>query len=526
MAIIELCIMKKLLTFLLIPLLLFSCKNIHVPNGERPNIILIMADDMGYSDLGFFGSEIETPNIDRLAENGLVLTNFYNTSRCCPTRASLLTGLYQHQAGIGCMNHDLGYPSYQGFLNDSCVTIAEVLKEAGYTTMMTGKWHVGDQEENWPLKRGFDRFYGVPRGGGVYFYPFRKDRNIVLDSTIQKVDSASFYSTEEFNNYAVRFINEQKNSEEPFFLYVAHIAPHFPLQALPEDIEKYRGRFRKGFQELREHRFNTMKAKGLIPENMELSPSDNRVKNWNSLTDSEQEEFDLRMAIYAAQLDRMDQGIGKIIRALEEQNILDNTIIMFLSDNGGTSEWVHKQGANLADYGTRNSWESYSASWANVSNTPFRMYKHWVHEGGISTPFIVHYPKLIKEHKIERQLAHVMDIMPTCIELAGANYPFRYENKEIKPLEGKSLLPVFEGEEREGYKILFWEHMGNRAVRKGHWKLVSKYPQNEWELYNIDEDRIESNNLALKLPEKVKELEKDYFEWTKRANVIAWKNLK
>lgn len=519
--------MKSLIpALLLFSIYLFGCKNKIEPKDERPNIILIMADDMGYSDLGFFGSGIETPNIDRLAGNGLVMTSFYNTSRCCPTRASLLTGLYQHQAGIGCMNHDLGYPSYQGFLNDSCVTIAEVLKDAGYTTLMTGKWHVGDKKENWPINRGFDRFYGVPRGGGVYFYPFKKDRDVVLDSTIQKVDSATFYSTEAFNNYAVKFIKDQKSVGKPFFLYVAHIAPHFPLQALPEDIEKYRGKFMEGFQVLRERRFKTMKEKGLIPENIVLSQPDNRVEVWDNLSDSEKDEYDLRMAIYAAQLDRMDKGISKIIDVLEEQNIIDNTVIMFLSDNGGTSEWVHREGAKIEDYGTRNSWESYSASWANVSNTPFRMYKHWVHEGGISTPFIIHYPKLIKEHRIDDQVAHVMDIMPTCIELAETKYPELYNNKFIKPVEGKSILPILRGGERIGYEALFWEHMGNRAVRKGKWKLVSQFPQNEWMLYDIETDRVESQNLASKFPEKVKELEGEYKNWAKRSNVIKLQKLK
>ncbi len=496
---------------------------------ERPNIVIIMADDMGYTDLGCFGSEINTPNINRLANDGLIMTQFYNTGRCCPTRASLLTGLYQHQAGIGHMVGDMGRPAYQGYLNQQSVTIAEVLKQAGYNTMMTGKWHVGSRPEHWPLKRGFDRFYGAPTGGGMYYYPFngRKGRFIALDSTQIELDSANFYSTVAFNDYAVRFLEEQRNVADPFFLYVAHIAPHFPLMAPDSAIVKYRGKYRAGFEKIRQDRFQRAQELGIIPEEQTKSPPDSLVWVWDNLTPAQQDTMDLKMAIYAAQIDIMDQGIGDIINKLEDMGELDNTVIMFLSDNGATREYIDRNSspADTAAIGTRFSWASYTASWANASNVPFRLYKSWVHEGGIATPFIVHYPQKIKQPRIDRQVGHVVDLMATCADLAQANYPQQYQDQEIQPTEGISLVPVIQGGSISRTQPLFWEHMGNRAIRDGDWKLAAPGPNKDWELYNMAEDRSETQNLADQYPERTEELAQKWQTWADRVGVVPWDEL-
>ncbi len=491
----------------------------------RPNIILIMVDDMGYSDLGCFGSQIQTPNIDRLAEQGIIMPRFYNTGRCCPSRASLLTGLYPHQTGIGDMNHNDHLPGYQGFLNDKCVTIAEVLKNAGYSTLMSGKWHVGNEPEQWPRQRGFEKFFGIPVGGGVYFYPFLKPRRVVLNDTIIHPDTSNFYSTDAFTQYAVDFIDEQKGNNKPFFLYLAHIAPHFPLQACPEDIQKYKGKFKAGFSKIRQQRYQNLLKNGLIDSTYALSEPDQAVLNWEKLSNAEKDSFDLRMAVYAAQLDRVDQGIGKIIRKLEQNEILENTVIMFLSDNGGTHEKSSAFIKNRGAIGRPGCSKAYSRSWANVSNTPFRMYKHWVHEGGVRTPFIIFYPKMIKKHHIDFQLGHIMDILPTCIDLAGAQYPDTFNGNEILPFEGKSLLPVLQGKKRQGHEFLFWEHQGNRAARMGKWKLVSTFDRKSnsftpWELYNLDIDPTETNNLTNKNSKMVEKLKNAYQGWAKRTGVI------
>jgi arylsulfatase A-like enzyme len=499
--------------------------------SNQPNIIIIMADDMGYSDLGCFGSEINTPNLDVLAANGLVMSQFYNTSRCCPSRAALLTGVYQHEAGVGNMVGDMGHPSYQGYLNDQTVTVAEVLREAGYKTMMSGKWHLGNEKPYWPRQRGFDRFFGLPQGGGVYFFPMREGRDLILDDDPVAVDTADFYSTDAFNEYAVQFIKEHyekpdMGTNQPFFLYLPHVAPHFPLQARQEDIAKYRGKYREGFKAVREKRFQKLKERQIIGNGFALTTEDDEVLAWDNLSAEEKDLYDLRMAVYAAQVDRMDKGIGDIIAVLKEQGQLDNTLIIFLSDNGGTHENVSSKEITGGEIGSAHSFTSYSRSWANVSNTPFRMYKHWVHEGGISTPFIAHYPNMIQGHRVDNQVGHIMDIMATCLDLAGASYPDTYKGKQIKPLKGKSLVPIFENKIRDGHEALFWEHEGNRAVRQGKWKLVSAYGKDAWELYDMEQDRTEINNLSEKHPEKVTELSTLYDQWADQTGVLPWDHIK
>ena len=499
---------------------LMACEGVKEEKDDRPNIILIMADDLGFSDLGFFGSQIETPHLDKLAENGLVFNQFYNTSRCCPSRAALLTGLYQHQAGVGGMTNDRGYPGYRGFLNDRSATIAEVLKTSGYQTMICGKWHLGSKPENWPTKRGFDKFYGIPEGGGVYFYPFAKKRNVVLNDSIIQPDP-SYYSTYAFNHHAVEFLKEVEKEGKPFFLYVPHIAPHFPVQAPKEEYQKYLGKFREGFQVLRQRRYQAMKEKGILPATVALSASDGQVVDWDELSPQQKDTFDLKMAIYAAQVEIMDRGVGQMVEQLKKMGEFDNTIIFFLSDNGGTHENLTRTYAHITgELGAVNSYRAYGRSWANVSNTPFRLYKHWVHEGGIASPLIMHYPALIQEHRIVPEITHIMDIMPTCLELTNTPYPETFKGHDIHALAGESLASLVRGEPWNRRETLFWEHEGNRAARREKWKIVSAYPEDQWRLYDIERDRAESNDLAEQHPQIRDELVASYNAWAKRVGVI------
>jgi len=484
-----------------------------------PNIVLIMADDMGFSDLGCYGAEIATPNLDRLAAEGLRFTQFYNTARCCPTRAALLTGLYPHQAGVGHMVNDRGFPGYQGYLNDRCVTIGEVLRTAGYRTYLSGKWHVGERRPHWPVDRGFDSSYSLVSGGTNYF---RLDPGRTLVRDDQSIQPPKdWYITDAITENAVTFIRQHDRSR-PFFLYAAYTAPHWPLHAHPEDLSRYRGKYRGGWDQLRECRLRRMLELGLLPEGTPLSPRDSKVPAWDEARD--QDDLDLRMAVYAAQIDRMDQGIGKILEALQEAGAQENTLVLFLADNGGCAEIIDR-GKPGAPAGTADSFLSYGIGWANASNTPFRLYKHWVHEGGISTPLIARWPRIIKERgKLTPQPGHVIDLMATCVDVAGATYPETFNGKPVTPLEGKSLRPIFEGKSRDGHEAIFWEHEGNRAVRKGDWKLVSRYP-GDWKLYDLKADRVELHNLAAKHPEKVKELAALYDVWAARSGVVPWGEL-
>lgn len=498
----------------------------------KPNIVLILADDLGFSDIGSFGGEIQTPNLDKLAEDGIRYTQFYNTSRCCPTRASLLTGLYPHQTGLGWMTKvDLQQPGYIGELNNQNVTIGEVLKQSGYSTYISGKWHVNKDDEcdqdsprhNWPLHRGFDKFYGILKGASDYFNP----DNLYHGDTLIKPNK-DYYFTDAVNDYGRKFINDhyETNSDKPFFLYLAHIAPHWPIQAKPEDIKKYEGKYMEGWDLLREKRFRRMQELGIISPSTTLSKRTGVIPAWNSLSQEKKVEMDKRMAIYAAQIDIMDQGIGKIVQTLKDQNQLDNTIIIFLSDNGGCMQPISRGlSKEIKDFGTEKSFESYGEPWANLSNTPFRNYKKWEHEGGVSSPLIVHWPNGISDKGgLRNQMSHVIDVMPTLLELANAAYPNTFKNNVILPLEGESLVTTF-NKDTQHSRAIYFEHNSNRGMREGDWKLVSlakkSFPYHkEWELYNLKEDRSEITNLAVKYPNKVKELSIKWNTWASRTNVL------
>jgi len=500
---------------------------------KKPNIILIMADDMGYSDIGCFGSEIKTPNLDRLAAKGVRITQFYNASRSCPTRASLLTGLYQHQAGVGDMVNDLGYPAYQGYLNNQCVTLAEALRLNGYNTYMSGKWHVGGKAEVHPLKRGFDRYFGLIDGAGSYYKPIAYRQNMtpvrwMLDDKDFFPPDTGFYFTDAIADYAMSFIKEEKNGEKPFFLYLPFTAPHWPLHALPEDIAKYRGKYKKGWDVIREERYQRMKKMGILDSSVKLSPKDAGSPDWNTLSEADKVSWDLRMAVYAAMIDRMDQNIGRIVNYLTEENQIENTMIVFLADNGGCHENTRNMKTFLktkGETGSEDSFEAVEIPWANVSNTPFRMFKHWVHEGGIASPFIAFLPGTINEGKIVAETGHIIDLMPTFIEMAGGKYPENYNGYKIHPMEGISLMPALTGKKLRRSNPLFWEHEGNRAVRDGDWKLVSAYDNSAkkfrpWELYNLANDRSELNDRYFSEPEIAGSMISKYEKWADRVGVI------
>jgi len=495
--------------------------------ASRPNFVLIMADDMGFSDIGCYGSDIETPNLDRLAAGGLRFSTFYNAARCCPTRASLLTGLYPHQAGMGGMvksDPDVPRGPYQGYLNNRCVTIAELLKKSGYRTYMSGKWHVGENRPNWPCDRGFDRYFGLISGGANYFDLSKGkregiERKMARDDERFTPPDSGFYMTDAFSENAVRFLEEHRE-RSPFFLYLAYTAPHWPLHALPEDIDKYRGRFSRGWQIMRQRRYQRLVDMEIVSEGWPLSPLDEEVTPWEKV--GNKVEMELKMAVYAAQIDRMDRGIGRVLDQLERMGAADNTLVMFLSDNGGCHEggpWGFDLRENGLPPGGVDSYMSYGRSWANASNTPFRMFKHWVHEGGISTPLIARWPGVVAEPgSVTHQTGHIIDIMATCLDAAGATYPETFQDRPVTPLEGHSLVPVLRGRDREAHPALFWEHMGNRAVRAGKWKLVARKGE-PWELYDLENDRTELDNVAPRYPHRVHEMAARYQTWAEKCGV-------
>jgi arylsulfatase len=493
-----------------------------LPKTNRPNIVVLLADDMGFSDLGCYGSEIDTPNLNRLAQGGIRFSQFRNTARCCPSRTSLLTGLYPHQAGVGLMVEDRGRPAYEGYLNDRCATIAEVLRPAGYRTLMSGKWHVGEHRPHWPTDRGFEKYFGLISGASSYFGladpDARRQRQMALDDKPWTPPPTGFYMTDAIADHAVEFLDKYGNGDQPFFLYTAFTAPHYPLHAPPEDIAKYEGRYMKGWDVLRKERHQRLIEMGIVEKRWPLTPRDDQAPAWETVADKK--AWDRRMAVYAAQVDRLDQGIGRILRKLHDMGAEDNTLIMFLSDNGGCAEIVDRGKPGVAP-GLPDSFMSYGIPWANASNTPFRLYKRWVHEGGIATPFIVRWPSFIKQKDtITREACHLVDIMATCVDVAGAKYP----GAPVQPMEGKSLLPVFQGKSI-GDRKLYWEHMGNRAALDGKWKLVSRYPE-KWELYDLEADRTEMNDLAAKMPEKASQLLRDYNLWAQRCGVAPWEEIR
>ena len=506
------------------------------PTASMPNIVVILVDDMGYSDIGCYGGEIHTPNLDKLAQGGVRFTQFHNTARCCPTRASLLTGLYPHQAGVGHMTEERQdaegrlLSGYSGRLNDRCITIAQALKPTGYFTAMTGKWHVGQYHGVTPWNRGFDRSLDAA-AGGFYFPDSPKTELFLNGRNVGRTNAplpSQWYSTDLWTEYGLKFVDEALAARKPFFLYVAHNAPHFPLQAPPEDIARWRGKYEVGWDKLRQDRYERQIKLGLIDKSWPLSPRLDVVPAWDSLTAEQQDRYDHIMAIYAAVVEHMDKAVGTLIDGLKERGVLDNTLVLFLSDNGGNAE-SGVPGRLVGDHpGDAHSDVFVGQCWATLNNTPFVRYKHYTDEGGIATPLIAHWPKGIpksRNGKLEPQPGHVIDIMATCLDVAGAKYPSEYDGKSLTPLEGVSLRPAFSGRPLARSQPIFWEHEGNRAILDDRWKLVALADQS-WRLYDVVADRTEQKDLAASLPDRALALVAKWDAYAARANVLpigGWK---
>ncbi len=479
---------------------------------NKPNIILILADDMGYSDIGCYGGEIDTPHLDSLAKQGLQFTQFYNNAKCAPTRASVLTGLYNRR-------------SPGPLLRENMVTLGEVLKQAGYQTALTGKWHLGSEFPRRPIDRGFDEYYGLMDGCCNYFDPaqpdppFKGGRVRVFGHNDQRITEFpdDYYTTDAFTDHAIQTLKRFAAKDQPFFIHLCYTAPHYPLHAWPEDIAKYSGQYKMGWYELRRQRYQRQIDMGLIDPEWALPEDDFRARDWET---ADQEYEDLRMAVYAAMVDRMDQNIGRLLQGLKESGKEKNTLVLFLSDNGGCAE--EPEGPDYPHPpGPKEYYTSVGPSWGWAQNAPFRRYKQWDHEGGIATPLIARWPAVIQSNTRTSQVGHIIDFMPTFGELAQTAYPESFNGNSILPVEGKSLVPIFHGKQREGHDALYWEFGGNRAVRiqQGKWKLVWDRTIEEWELYDIEADRTEMNNLAESHPEQVRKMIALYSQWADKVGV-------
>lgn len=505
------------------------------PTPPRPNVVVILLDDVGFSDIGSYGGEIPTPNLDALAENGLRFTQFYNTARCSPSRASLLTGTYPHQAGLGHLEA-IAVPGSRGLhgkLADRVVTLAEVLSGAGYHTAMAGKWHIGLDKGVGPWQRGFARSMASPIGE-LYFrnQPQPAAQSVYIDG--RKVDAGSdevgkgnWYSSDLFVDWGLRFANEAKAQNKPFFLYLPLVAAHFPLMAPPEDVARFRKSYLSGWDPARRARFEKAKALGIIAPDTPLPPRLVNTYDWDKLSPEDRDRFDTMMAVYAAIISRTDQAIGTLVNRLRESGQLDNTLILFMNDNGGNGESGpdgRLQGSGEA--GGPQSRIFTGMNWATLQNTPFQYFKHFTQEGGIATPLIAHWPKGI-DPKLRggfvREPGHLIDVMPTLVELSGADYPSQFNGHSIIPMEGRSLVPALKGARIEREEPLFWEHEGHRAVRDGRWKLVARFKQ-AWELYDMSRDRTETNDLAEHHPDIVRRMARQWDEWATVSYVDPWRD--
>jgi arylsulfatase len=523
--------MRTLSYLLLFPLAVLGLSYANLAAADqRPNVVVILVDDMGFSDIGCYGSEIATPNLDNLAKNGVRFSQCYNTGRCSPTRAALMTGLYPHQAGMGNLDDNVvaGHAGFQGKLADTCVTMAQVLKDAGYFTAMTGKWHMGQQHGTPPWESGFTRSLSL-KAGGIYFYNqvSKKDAKLFLNSEEKKLDDPQFgqwYGTDLWTDYGLKFIDEAKQAKRPFFLYIAHVAPHFPLMAPQADIDRYRGKYMVGWDKLREQRYKRQIEMGLVDAAWPLTDRPESTPAWDTLSAEEKDRYDHLMAIYAATVDVMDRNIGKLVNGLRERKELDNTIIVFLSDNGGNAESGPKGKYNGPEQsGGPNSDVFIGECWATLNNTPFRKWKHYVHEGGTATPLIAHWPNGIASTRygvLETQPAHVIDIMPTVLAVTEATYPKERKGVVLDPYEGVNLLPAIRGEALNRTLPIFFNHEDNRAVRDGNWKLVSLKGKS-WELYDMQKDRTEMNDVVKNNSDVVTRLSKAYDDWAVRTRVVV-----
>ena len=530
--------------------------------AKRPNIVILFVDDMGYSDVGCFGGEIDTPNLDKLAADGVRLTQFYNTSRCCPSRAALLTGLYPHQAGIGMMVYRSYGEGYAGNLTDQCVTFGEVLRSAGYQTMMAGKWHAGHEPRSRPEVRGFDRFTGIYPHIDSYWKVLRacdiyRDKKLLIPAGEKPVNpynpTREFYTTDFFTDAAMDYVDQAlKDPSKPFLLHVCYNVPHFPLEAPDELIEKYRGKYTKGWDKLREEKLERMKKMGIVSGRQTLprvrgfvnrkiagfggvGVETDYLPKWDALSEADRRELDFRRAIYAAQIDRFDWNVGRIVSHLRKRGVLDNTLILFFSDNGCSGElglygmnWGKYTRANYRKWRKAGGWSiSQGQCWASYSNAPLRKYKKFVHEGGIASPFIAHWPAGIKKPGRIRgeRMFHLIDVMPTLCEVAGAKYPKTYEGRKVLPAAGVSMAGFITGADAKAKpRTLYWQHENHAAIREGNWKLVTVNDRDDkaWELYDLSEDRSESENLVAREPKIAQRLKKKWRRWAEDVNALPY----
>lgn len=506
--------------------------------ATRPNIILILADDLGFSDIGPYGGEIRTPHLDTLAKKGLRFRQFYNAARCCPSRAALMTGLYPHQAQVGDMvdeyarriREKFNSPAYSDRLNPQAPTIAEALRGAGYRTFMSGKWHLGYRTNEWPAARGFDRSFAVIEGAmnyygfGIQHTGLVTNPPMALDDKVFIPPKEGFFATDAFTKHAVQFIEEDARHARPFFLYLAYTAPHWPLHAKPETVARYRGQYKKvGWDKLREERYARLTKSGIIDKRWPLAPRPATVVPWSEASPQQRDQWDEEMAIYAAQVEEMDRGIGEVLSALKKTGRDQNTLIFFMSDNGGASEDPNRSLPGAVP-GQRESYDGYGMPGAHASSSPFRKVKKYSHEGGISSPLIVHWPEGIARRqrgKIVDGFGHIIDILPTCMDVAGGQFPAKWQGAAALSPEGVSLRQAFGGEAVSRSGPLFWEHEGHRAVRDGKWKLVASFNE-PWELYDMTQDRTESNNLFQSKPDLGRELIGKYEAWAKRVGALPW----
>ncbi|NNE93319.1 MAG: arylsulfatase [Verrucomicrobiales bacterium] len=501
--------------------------------ADRPNVLLILVDDLGFSDLGCYGGEIATPNLDKLAAEGTRFTQFYNCAVCVTTRSAILTGLHPRQKG-------------GPRLGKNKITLGEAMKAAGYETALTGKWHLGNSAPNRPIDRGFGDFYGLLDGCCNFFNPAKPDpvfynggrqRTFTHNGKPVTEFPEGYYTTDAFSEYTVGLIERFSKTEQPFFLHLCYTAPHFPMHAFEEDIAKYRGKYSEGYHALREARHRRQTEMGLFETPPKLSPEDPKssdfrydydVPDWENLPEAEQKIEEARMEVYAAMVDRLDQGIGQVLDALQENGVEKNTVVMFLSDNGGCASWpTAKKEPGFRDYnegipvGDERGYEFCGKGWGWAQNAPFRQFKTWCHEGGIATPMIVRWPGVTEAGAITHQPGHIIDVMPTLLELAGSEYPAEISGKPILPVEGKSLLPIFRGETREPHDTLAWELYGNRAIRQRDWKAIWNQGTEKWELYNLKTDRTETENLASKHPDRLAAMARDWEKWEERVSANA-----
>ncbi len=524
-----------------LPLLAVTAATTAGAADKKPNIVVILCDDMGFSDPGCFGGEIATPTLDRLAAEGVRFTQMYNSARSCPSRACILTGLYPHQVGMGGMTgNKKDFPrGYSGFRSDDNVTIAEALSANGYYTAMSGKWHLGATT---PVQRGFEDYFGLLGGFNSFWNPAVYTK-LPDKASVRKYPEGQFYATNAITDYAIEFTGKAKGQDKPFFLYLAYNAPHFPLHAPKERIDKYYQTYLKGWDAIRKERFDRivqmgfmgpleMRPRGIVPGSNFMNKP-HSIPAWDSLSEDQRKDLARRMAVYAAMIDIMDEQIGRFLDALKERGQLDNTLIMFMSDNGACAEWhefgfdgksgvqYHTHtGDELDGMGQAGTYSHYGTGWANVCCTPFSLYKHYAHEGGISTPGIIWWGgKVVDPGRVDSEPCHFTDVMATCLDAAGAKYPSKYKGHGVQPAEGYSILPMVKGQPVK-QRPIFAEHEGNRMVREGDWKLVASYFNGlKWELYNIREDRAEMHDLAKKYPDRVKNMAKMYDAWADRAGV-------